>query len=79
MTAIKADFELYGEMTKGNRGLTKTDKYSVMGSMTAPLTAKTDWKFAAGLIDGDAAIETSLYQNLSSVSKGLRGTVGRGA
>lgn len=76
------DLNLYAETTQGERqtpaGMVKTDKYSVMGSMITPLTAQTDWQFAAGLIDGDAAIETSLYQNLSGISKGLRGTIGAG-
>jgi len=68
----RVDFGLYAETTQSNFS---PDKFSIMGDMVTPLTAKTDWQFAAGLIDGDKAIETSLYQQ---ITKDLRATIGVG-
>jgi len=70
--AKRADFGLYAETTQSNFS---PDKFSIMGDMVTPLTAKTDWQFAAGLIDGDKAIETSLYQQ---ITKNLRAAAGVG-
>ena len=65
-------------MTNGSREFIpgapiKTDRYTVMGEMITPLSTKTDWQIAAGLVDGNTAVETSLYHQ---ITKGLRGTIG---
>ena len=75
----RTDFEIYGEMTKGERSNTitsiDTDRYSLLGRATFDLAPKTQWEFAAGTINGDTGAETSLYHNFGS---GFRGTVGYG-
>ncbi|MEM7650990.1 MAG: hypothetical protein AAF204_02765, partial [Pseudomonadota bacterium] len=78
-TTPKADYELYAEMTEGQRVNAQmsqsTDRHTLLGRARFKLDPQKQWHVAAGSVDGEWAAETSFYQKFEN---GLSATVGLG-